>query len=364
MTRHHERHAPQGFRHRRIALGCNPHPRPRRPMASSSTPSRPPAYTATRPAPPAPRGPRMSASTLTRPVPNAPASALANAASRTSRPAAEREAALVARACRAIEAAEDTPSLEALAAAAGLSPFHFHRLFRRIVGVTPKAYASEQRARRVQASLQRGESVTGAIYDAGFNSSGRFYEAADGMLGMRPSAYRAGGQRRADPARHRPQLARRRPGRGDRRAACAPSCSATTPDALLADLRTRFPARPAQPAEPGFGAWVAQVVAHVDAPQRRARRCRSTSRAPPSSAGSGRCCRRSRRAPPSPTARSPPVSARPRRCAPWPGRAPPTSWPSPSRATASSAPTARSPAIAGASSRKRALLEREATTTR
>ena len=97
------------------------------------------------------------------------------------------------------------PALETLAAAAGLSPFHFHRLFRRVTGVTPKAYASAQRARRVQASLQRGESVTGAIYEAGFNSSGRFYEAADAMLGMRPSAYRAGGAGRADPPRDRAQ---------------------------------------------------------------------------------------------------------------------------------------------------------------
>lgn len=88
-------------------------------------------------------------------------------------PRAECEAALVSKACRAIEAAEEAPALDQLAAAAGLSPFHFHRLFRRVTGVTPKAYGAAQRARRVQASLRRGESVTGALYDAGFSSSGR-----------------------------------------------------------------------------------------------------------------------------------------------------------------------------------------------
>lgn len=181
-------------------------------------------------------------------------------------PRSEREAALVARACRAIETAEDTPSLDALATAAGLSPFHFHRLFRRIVGVTPKAYASEQRARRVQASLQRGESVTGAIYDAGFNSSGRFYAAADSMLGMRPSAYRAGGQG---------ELIRHATGDSSlgvvliaatERGVCA-ILLGEQPDALLAELQSRFPRARLQPAEPAFGDWVAQVVAHVDAPQ-------------------------------------------------------------------------------------------------
>ncbi len=108
-------------------------------------------------------------------------------------PRAEREAALVATACRTIEAAAEAPSLDRLAVAAGVSPYHFHRLFRRVAGVTPKAYADAHRAARVRDGLRAGATVTTAFYDAGFNSSGRFYAAADGVLGMTPSAFRAGG---------------------------------------------------------------------------------------------------------------------------------------------------------------------------
>ena len=106
---------------------------------------------------------------------------------------ADRHAAIVAEACRRITAAEQVPSLGSLAAAAGLSPFHFHRIFKAITGVTPRAYAEAHRAGRVRAELARGRSVTEAIYDAGFNSNSRFYERADRVLGMKPASYRDGG---------------------------------------------------------------------------------------------------------------------------------------------------------------------------
>lgn len=109
-------------------------------------------------------------------------------------PKAEREAALIAETCRRIEAAEEPPSLDDLAREAGLSPHHFHRLFKRITGVTPKAYAAHHRQRLVQDSLSAGTGVTESLYRSGFNSSGRFYEAAPGMLGMTPTAYRKGGE--------------------------------------------------------------------------------------------------------------------------------------------------------------------------
>jgi AraC family transcriptional regulator of adaptative response/methylated-DNA-[protein]-cysteine methyltransferase len=109
-------------------------------------------------------------------------------------PRAEREAALVAEACRAIEAAETPPALGDLAQAAGLSAHYFHRLFRQVAGVTPKAYADAQRAGRVRGALAESATVTSAIYDAGFNSSGRFYENSDRLLGMTPTRYRGGGQ--------------------------------------------------------------------------------------------------------------------------------------------------------------------------
>src|SRR6201984_976600 len=102
-------------------------------------------------------------------------------------------AALVARACRIIEESEEEPSLEVLAAAVGRSAAYFHRMFKAATGVTPKDYATAHRAAKVRQGLASGSSVTEAIYDAGFNSSGRFYEKSTGMLGMTPSQYRAGG---------------------------------------------------------------------------------------------------------------------------------------------------------------------------
>src|SRR5947209_5803115 len=182
------------------------------------------------------------------------------------KPRAEREAELVAAACRAIEVAEQVPSLETLAQAAGLSAFHFHRLFRRVAGVTPKAYAAAQRAHRVQASRQRGDSVTGAIYEGGFNSSGRFYEAADAMLGMRPSAYRAGGAGQSirfavgESALGLVLVA------STERGICAIMLG-DDKDALEADLRARFPRARLEAADDGFNEVVAAVATFVDSPR-------------------------------------------------------------------------------------------------
>ena len=99
----------------------------------------------------------------------------------------------MARACRLIEKSEDEPSLADLARAVDRSPSHFHRLFKATTGLTPKAYAAADRAARVRNGLASGDSVTEAIYDAGFNSSGRFYEKSTNILGMTPTTYRSGG---------------------------------------------------------------------------------------------------------------------------------------------------------------------------
>jgi len=101
--------------------------------------------------------------------------------------------AVVARACRLIEESEEEPSLTNLAAAVGRSPSYFHRRFKAVTGLTPKDYAAARRAAKVREGLTSGNTVTAAIYDAGFNSSGRFYEKSTDMLGMTPSQYRAGG---------------------------------------------------------------------------------------------------------------------------------------------------------------------------
>src|SRR5215813_643242 len=110
------------------------------------------------------------------------------------RPSIECEnAALVAKACRIIEESEEETSLEKLADAIGRSQSYFHRVFKAATGLTPKDYAAAHRAKKVRQGLIAGNTVTEAIYDAGFNSSGRFYENSTHMLGMTPSHYRAGG---------------------------------------------------------------------------------------------------------------------------------------------------------------------------
>ncbi|CAO4174263.1 bifunctional DNA-binding transcriptional regulator/O6-methylguanine-DNA methyltransferase Ada [Methylorubrum populi] len=104
-----------------------------------------------------------------------------------------RQAEAVIRACRLIEAAEVPPSLGVLAGAAGLSPFHFHRVFKAVTGVTPKAYAAAHRAGRAADSLAEGRSVTESLHAAGYGAPSRFYAGAGERLGMSPSAYRKGG---------------------------------------------------------------------------------------------------------------------------------------------------------------------------
>jgi AraC family transcriptional regulator, regulatory protein of adaptative response / methylated-DNA-[protein]-cysteine methyltransferase len=105
----------------------------------------------------------------------------------------DRHAAKIAEICRRIEGADKAPSLAVLAREAGFSAYHFHRLFKSITGLTPKAYATAHRAARVREELRRSRTVTQAIFDAGFDSGGRFYDTSDQVLGMTPSAYRNGG---------------------------------------------------------------------------------------------------------------------------------------------------------------------------
>lgn len=103
------------------------------------------------------------------------------------------DAAGIARAIALVERADEPPSLDAMAAAAGYSPFHFHRLFKRATGLTPAAYARAERARRATQALEAEGRVTDAIYAAGFAAPSRFYAEAPARLGMTPSAWRDGG---------------------------------------------------------------------------------------------------------------------------------------------------------------------------
>jgi AraC family transcriptional regulator of adaptative response/methylated-DNA-[protein]-cysteine methyltransferase len=109
------------------------------------------------------------------------------------RPLHEQHADTITQICRFIEQADALPSLAELAKRAGLSLYHFHRIFKSITGLTPKAYALAHRARRIRKELERGAMVTDAIYEAGYSSNSRFYAQSNRLLGMTPSRYRDGG---------------------------------------------------------------------------------------------------------------------------------------------------------------------------
>jgi AraC family transcriptional regulator, regulatory protein of adaptative response / methylated-DNA-[protein]-cysteine methyltransferase len=177
----------------------------------------------------------------------------------------KQHAAKVADACRLIEGADEAPTLAALAEAACLSPYHFHRVFRAVTGLTPKDYAAAHRTKRVRDELKRSDTVTQAIYGAGFNSGGRFYAESDAMLGMTPRDFRAGGTNTeiqfavGECSLGSILVARSAKG------VCA-ILLGDDPDALARDLQDRFPRAELIGGDAGFEATVAKVVGFVEAP--------------------------------------------------------------------------------------------------
>ena len=146
-----------------------------------------------------------------------------------------------------------------------MSRFHFHRVFKSLIGVTPKDYATAHRTQRVRGELSRSATVTEAIYGAGFNSTGCFYSTSSAVLGMTPTTFRAGGH-------------------GASIHFAAGECSlgsllvATTakgvcaillgddPDGLVCDLQDRFPKAQLIGGDQDFDRLVAKVVGFVEAP--------------------------------------------------------------------------------------------------
>ena len=174
-------------------------------------------------------------------------------------------AAIIAQACRLIEESEEEPSLNDLAEAVGRSPSYFHRMFKAITGLTPKDYAVAHRAAKVRQGLDSGNSVTEAMYDAGFNSSGRFYEKSTGLLGMTPTQYRAGG------ANEEIRFAVGETSLGailvaSSKKGVASILLGTDPDTLVRNLQDRFPKARLIGADGDYEALVARVVGFVEAP--------------------------------------------------------------------------------------------------
>lgn len=178
----------------------------------------------------------------------------------------ERQVGVITELCRYIEASEQPPTLEELARRAGWSRYHLQRKFKAITGLTPRGYAAAVRSEKVRRELRKGESVTEAIYQSGYNSSGRFYEASDQMLGMTPSRYRAGG---ADTDIHFAvgecslgNILVARSAKG----VCAIYLG-DDPNALAHTLEDQFPAANLLAGDRDFEQLVARVVGFVEAPE-------------------------------------------------------------------------------------------------
>lgn len=174
---------------------------------------------------------------------------------------------MVAGACRLIEAAEEPLALDDLAARLGVSPYHFHRSFKALTGLTPKAWGTAHRARKMRDELaEPGASVTRAIHGAGFNSASRFYERSNEVLGMSPMVFKDGG---------RGELIRFAVGQCTLGAILVARtekgiCALTLgddPDLLVRDLQDRFPKAELVGGDAAFEAVVAQVVGFVEAPR-------------------------------------------------------------------------------------------------
>ena len=178
---------------------------------------------------------------------------------------AERNAVKIAEACRLIEGSDEVPKLDELAKSAGMSAYHFHRVFKTITGLTPKEYAVGDRGGRMRSKLKASGTVTEAIYEAGYNSNGRFYERSDELLGMTPSNYRRGGA-----------LAEIHFAVGEcslgsilvaksERGVCAIFLG-DDPEALAQELQDRFPRANLIGGDKEFEQLVAKVVGFVEAP--------------------------------------------------------------------------------------------------
>ena len=177
----------------------------------------------------------------------------------------EQHAAKVTAACRIIEASETVPGLEDLATRVGVSTYHFHRMFKQVTGLTPRAYAAAHREKRLRDELNRGGTVTEAIFDAGYNSNSRFYETSNEVLGMTPTTYRAGG------ANMEIRFAIGECSLGSilvatsDRGVCA-ILLGDDPDELARDLQDQFPRAHLIGGDAEFEELVAKVVGFVEAP--------------------------------------------------------------------------------------------------
>jgi len=174
--------------------------------------------------------------------------------------------AMITKICRILEAEEEIPSLDQLAAIAGMSKFHFHRLFTKTTGLTPREYAVARRETRLREKITRKNTITEAIYDAGYNANSRFYEKSNQVLGMTPTTYRSGGK----DMKIRYAIGKSSLGlilvAESERGLCSIMLG-DDPDLLTQDLRNRFPKAELVGGESDFENHVARVIGFVESPK-------------------------------------------------------------------------------------------------
>jgi len=171
----------------------------------------------------------------------------------------------ITKACKLIVEGGQSANVANLATAAGMSPSHFHRIFKSQTGLTPKEYAAAHRWQRMRGTLPKSNSVTTAIYNAGFNSSGRFYESSTKDLGMKPTTFRTGGKGTTI------RFAIGECALGSILVAASQHgvCSialGNNPAALVNELQDRFPSANLVGGNRHFERLVAQVVAFLEQP--------------------------------------------------------------------------------------------------
>jgi AraC family transcriptional regulator, regulatory protein of adaptative response / methylated-DNA-[protein]-cysteine methyltransferase len=178
---------------------------------------------------------------------------------------ADRHIAAIGRACALIRASDEIPSLAELADAAGISRFHFHRVFKQITGTTPRQWGKSNRLGRFADRLDAGEGIAQAAYGAGFGASSRAYEAAPNGLGMTPATRQRGGKGETI----RFTIVSTWLGWAIVAATERGICMTALGDdraRLETELRRRFPAAELRPADAALSGWAERVVRFITRP--------------------------------------------------------------------------------------------------
>jgi AraC family transcriptional regulator of adaptative response/methylated-DNA-[protein]-cysteine methyltransferase len=177
----------------------------------------------------------------------------------------QQEAARMAKACEILERQDEEISISRLAVQTGMALPQFSHRFKAVIGVSPKQYATSQRAKRIRARLRQSSTITHAIYEAGYNSSARFYDTSQTFLGMKPSTYKRGGA--GELIRY--SVSKCPLGYLLVAATDKGVCSiilGDVPEPMVQDLQSQFPKANLERGGKVFSEWIKQVVRFINEP--------------------------------------------------------------------------------------------------